>query len=232
MEAYVGQVGVVIEIATGQDLSEATLTRFNVTKPDGTSTTWAATPSDTQLSYTTDDDDLDQSGVYLVGAYVEWGAASKHPGDLCILYVRPAGYDVASYSGDPANRVIDAIRLEIDKTKSLALLTDAEITYAYSQGAGNVLLAAAYCCDKIVAQLSSTDYVDRSMAGSSVSLSQLIEWWTRKAEELRRRAMNPSITPRFSASGSRNLKFGIGQHDYYPGVTDSNESINTDWRSI
>lgn len=138
-----------------------------------------------------------------------------------------------TYGGNPASNYIDAVRLEIGKAESITYLSDVEIAYIFAtQGAGNVLLAAAYCCDKIVGQLSDKDYVDRSMAGSSVSLSQLIEWWTRKAEELRRRAMNPSITPRFAASGSRNLKFGIGQHDYYPGVTDSDESINTDWRSI
>lgn len=134
---------------------------------------------------------------------------------------------------DPSEIPIAAIRLEIGKDESEKYLTDDDLAYVHlMQGSGNVLLTAAFCCDKIVAQLSSPDYVDRSMAGSSVSLSQLIEWWTRKAEDLRRRAMNPSITPRFAASGSRNLKFGIGQHDYYPGVTDSDESINTDWRSI
>lgn len=143
---------------------------------------------------------------------------------------------MSDWSGTAASDgldVVESIRLEIGKTESEQYLTDDDITYVFTcQGNYNVLLTAAFCCDKIVGMLSNTDYVDRSMAGSSVSLSQLIEWWTRKAEELRRRAMNPSITPRFSCSGSRPLKFRIGQHDTYQGVTDSNETINTDWRSI
>lgn len=116
---------------------------------------------------------------------------------------------------------ISSIRLELGKDKSEDYLTDDEIAYIYAtQGNYNVLLTAAYCCDKIVGLLSDTGYVDQSMAGSSASLSQMVEWWRQKAIDLRDRAMNPSITPRFSSSPSRRLKFGIGQMDAWPGVTD------------
>jgi hypothetical protein len=55
--------------------------------------------------------------------------------------------------------------------------------------------------------------VDKSMGGSSVSLSQKAEAWRKKSQALRQQALNPSLTPRASSSAPRALKFGIGQHD-------------------
>lgn len=131
---------------------------------------------------------------------------------------------VETYGGDPATNYIDAVRIEIGKGQSIEYLTDAEIAYIFAtQGGSNVLLTAAFCCDKIAAQLLKN--VDKSMAGSSVSLSQKAQNWITKAEELRRRAMNPTITPRFSSSTAPTRKFAIGQHDFYPGVTDN-------WRQV
>lgn len=125
---------------------------------------------------------------------------------------------------DPSEIPIAAIRLEIGKDESEKYLTDDDLAYVHlMQGSGNVLLTAAFCCDKIAAQLLKN--VDKSMAGSSVSLSQKAQNWITKAEELRRRAMNPTITPRFSSSTAPTRKFAIGQHDFYPGVTDN-------WRQV
>ena len=73
-------------------------------------------------------------------AYVEWGEVSKHPGDPYILIVRIPGYDTATYLSTPATRPIDAVRMELGKEASLALLTDSEITYNLGRANSNTLL--------------------------------------------------------------------------------------------
>ncbi|HOL44582.1 MAG TPA: hypothetical protein PK659_10045 [Methanothrix sp.] len=108
---------------------------------------------------------------------------------------------------------IAAIRLEIGKDASQKYFTDDEIAYMYlEQGKGNVLLTAAYACDKIASMYA--DAVDKSMASSSVALSQKIEHWRQKAEDLRRRAISPTLTPIFQSSRNRAPRFSVGMHDY------------------
>lgn len=101
---YVGAVGVVVTIGIGQDLTLSTKREIWVKKPDGTEVTWTAdiateredpdtgemiplTPQDGYLEYITDEDDLDQAGDYALQAYVEWGAASNHPGKTVMMEV-------------------------------------------------------------------------------------------------------------------------------------------------
>jgi len=119
----------------------------------------------------------------------------------------------ATYTGDPAHCPIDAVRLELGKEVSLRYLTDDEISYKLSTAGDNVLLAASYCAEVIAGIFA--DKVDKSMGGSSVSMSQKAEAWRKKAEALLARAKSPTLTPRASSSGSRSHKFGIGQHDFH-----------------
>uniref|UniRef100_UPI0032AF5A9F hypothetical protein n=1 Tax=Methanothrix sp. TaxID=90426 RepID=UPI0032AF5A9F len=128
MTIFKDQVGVSVTLDTGISLSGATLVRFNVVRPDGTTTTWAATASsDTTLQYTTQEGELSQAGVYLVIAYVEFHETSKTPGDPYVLEVQETDFSIAAYTNNPTGRPIDAVRLELGKDLSLALLTDSEI---------------------------------------------------------------------------------------------------------
>ena len=101
---YVGAVGVVVTLGTDQDLTLSTKREILVKRPDGTEVTWTAdiaterededtgemiplTPQDGYLEYITDEDDLDQAGDYALQAYIEWGAASNHPGKTVMMEV-------------------------------------------------------------------------------------------------------------------------------------------------
>lgn len=119
----------------------------------------------------------------------------------------------STYTGNPSTVPVDAVRLELGKNKSLTLITDAEIEYHLSQASNNVLVAASYCAETIAGYYA--DMVDKSMGGSSVSLSQKAKNWHDKAAALMARATGTTITPRATSSQlSRPLKFGIGQHDF------------------
>ncbi len=117
----------------------------------------------------------------------------------------------STYTGDPANVPVDAVRLELGREASLSLVTDSEIEYNLARASGNALLAASYCAETIAGMYAGL--ADKSMGGSSVSLSQKAEGWRKKSVALKAMAMSPSITPRASSSAHRALKFGIGQHD-------------------
>jgi hypothetical protein len=117
----------------------------------------------------------------------------------------------STYTGDPENVPVDAVRMELGREASLTLITDSEIEYNLTRSNGNALLAASYCAETIAGMYAGM--VDKSMSGSSVSLSQKAEAWRKKSIALKAMALNPSITPRASSSAPRALKFGIGQHD-------------------
>lgn len=117
----------------------------------------------------------------------------------------------STYTGDPAREPVDAVRLELGRTASLDLITDDEIEFNLIRAGGNTLLAAAFSAETIAGYFAGM--VDKSMGGSSVSLSQKAEAWRKKAAALLARATSPSITPRATSSAPRVLKFGIGQHD-------------------
>ena len=215
MTIFKNQVGVSITLDTGIDLTGNTLSQINVIRPDGTTTAWPATVSDTSLQYTTVEGDLSQAGVYLMIAYVEFHATSKTPGDPYVLEVQETDFSIAAYTNNPTGRPIDAVRLELGKDLSLALLTDSEISYHLGRAHNNAVLAAAFCAETIAGMYASL--VDKSMGNSSVSLSQKAEAWRKKAMALRAQAMSPTLTPRASSSASGTRKFSLGQHDNISG---------------
>jgi hypothetical protein len=120
----------------------------------------------------------------------------------------------STYTGDPENVPTDAVRLELGKERSLDLITDKEISYNLTRANGNVLLGASFCAESIAGYFAGL--ADKSMGGSSVSLSQKSESWRKKAAALLARATSPTITPRATSSQTRRPpKFGIGQHDFH-----------------
>ncbi len=70
-KVYEGDIGTVIELDTGEDISSASTLRIYYTKPSGTTSFWPATLVGTsRLSYTTQSGNLDEDGVWSLQAYV------------------------------------------------------------------------------------------------------------------------------------------------------------------
>jgi len=68
-KAYVGDVGTVIELDAGIDLSSQTSIAINVRKPDGSEVVWTATvrgSDPTKAYHVAAAGDLDQAGTYLL----------------------------------------------------------------------------------------------------------------------------------------------------------------------
>ena len=64
---YKDDVGTMIYVNCGQDITGATATKLKVKKPSGTEVEWTATvDGTTQLRYITGSGDIDESGAYLV----------------------------------------------------------------------------------------------------------------------------------------------------------------------
>lgn len=67
---YVGDVGVDINVDCNQDVSTATTATIFYRKPDGTTASWAGTPTGNYIQYTTaTTDDLDVAGKWELQAH-------------------------------------------------------------------------------------------------------------------------------------------------------------------
>jgi hypothetical protein len=75
---FKNDIGTVIQVDVGSDVTGATTSRIKFIKPDGTSGYWNATISTQYLRYTTVEDDLDQVGEWDAQAYVELAAGKWH----------------------------------------------------------------------------------------------------------------------------------------------------------
>lgn len=72
MAIHKGQSLLTIELDTGYDISSATSAKILYQKPDGTTGEFVGSVSDTtKISYSVADGDLDQSGTWIMQAYVE-----------------------------------------------------------------------------------------------------------------------------------------------------------------
>jgi hypothetical protein len=69
-DVHVGDIGVLITFKTREDLSTATTHDLDYKKPDGTTGTWTATVSGSDLLYTSIAGDFNQAGPYEVQAHV------------------------------------------------------------------------------------------------------------------------------------------------------------------
>ena len=84
----VGDIGTVISLDLGVDVSAATKAQLKIVKPDGVQLTKTATASGTALLYATIAGDLSLAGEYNVQGYVEIGGWKGHS-------ERPASFVVA-----------------------------------------------------------------------------------------------------------------------------------------
>ena len=76
---YVGEVGTVITVDCGSDISGATGTILKVRKPDGTEVEWTATIYDSNyLRYTTVAGDFNKAGTYHVQAHLTLAGWTGH----------------------------------------------------------------------------------------------------------------------------------------------------------
>jgi len=76
-KTYVGDTGTVITLDCGTDISAATARSIAVQRPDGTTTTWAASASGTDsIAFTTLAGSLDQDGTWLLQAVVSIGGGT------------------------------------------------------------------------------------------------------------------------------------------------------------
>lgn len=91
-----------------------------------------------------------------------------------------------SFTNDPKNVIVDAIRVEIyDIDEDNPLISDEIIEYAYDEE-NSILNAAARCCEILAAKFSNS--VDKRLGPLSVSLSDKAEKYSSLAKELRAKA--------------------------------------------
>lgn len=76
MNPMVGDTGTVIRVDTLVSLSTATGLNILVTKPDGSSDTWAGVADGTNIKYTVGEGDLDIEGKYVVRSHIVTPAGS------------------------------------------------------------------------------------------------------------------------------------------------------------
>ena len=81
---YIGDVGTIIRVDAGQDISTATTLDIKYRKPDGTEATWTGVLDGTNfVRYTTIAGDLDQTGgwqIQLVIALPGWSGCGETTG--------------------------------------------------------------------------------------------------------------------------------------------------------
>lgn len=88
---YENDTGLKINVPVGVSMAGASVTKLEITKPDGTIVTWLADKKDdTTLTYVTATGDLDQAGNYLIQAIVGWGTEDTHRGETAKLKVYEA----------------------------------------------------------------------------------------------------------------------------------------------
>ena len=83
---YVGDVGVLVQVDTGQSMSSAAVHEIHVKYPDNTTAIWTASINGNIIEYVTQASDLSQAGRYKIQAYIEMGAY-KGFGDTTTLNV-------------------------------------------------------------------------------------------------------------------------------------------------
>ena len=85
---YVNQVGVSVELKTGNDLTRFTTVGIAYHKPDGTNGIWAGVKDGTKIIYTTTVDDLPIRGAYSIQALVS-NATCSGLGETVVIDVYP-----------------------------------------------------------------------------------------------------------------------------------------------
>ena len=85
-KTYKLQTALKIRLTCGQDITGATVKRVKYRKPDGTGGYWDATVEDAEsgiiyYDLQSDDDDLDQEGLWTFWAYITFSDGRSAPGE-------------------------------------------------------------------------------------------------------------------------------------------------------
>lgn len=75
---YYNDIGTLIKVDVGSDVTGATVHKIKFIKPDGTTGEWDATVATQYLQYTTVDGDLNQIGEWVVQALVTTASGTWH----------------------------------------------------------------------------------------------------------------------------------------------------------
>ena len=75
---FLNDIGTLINVDVGSDVTGATVHRIKYIKPDGTTDFWDATVLTRYLQYTTVDGDLDQVGEWKIQALVTTASGTWH----------------------------------------------------------------------------------------------------------------------------------------------------------
>lgn len=115
-----------------------------------------------------------------------------------------------SYSKNPANSLLDAVRYEIgDTIETDQLLQDEEIQYELTRSGNDVLRAAARCCEAIASKFARL--ADSTMGQASIQASQKYAQYSAKANKLWSRATKRAVP--FSGSANVSAAFSRGMMD-------------------
>jgi len=75
---YLNDIGTLIRVDVGSDITGATVHQIKYIKPDGSTGNWDANVSTQYLQHTTVEDDLDQIGEWIVQALVTTVSGTWH----------------------------------------------------------------------------------------------------------------------------------------------------------
>jgi len=85
---YIGEIGTVILVDCGCDISSSTVHELKIKKPSGTEVSWNAEVVDKNfLKYTINKDDFNEKGIYYLQSYLEFNNGWKGLGETVIFYV-------------------------------------------------------------------------------------------------------------------------------------------------
>jgi hypothetical protein len=185
---YQNDVGTEIRLDTGIDLLGASLIEIRGRKPSGSSISWTAiqyvdpvSGPTQEITYTTLPGDLDEVGSYILQAYVESGASSKHYGEVVLL---PVMSQPSAASAVLIVR-IETVRFKIqDRDGTDPFFTDAEIEAELYRVNDSVLRAAENLARTLGARFSKK--ITKNISGvGSINYSDLAKQYFALADQLR-----------------------------------------------
>ena len=89
--AYLNDIGTLIDLDTGEDISSATVQRIKYRKPSGATGYWVGVigTDTTSVEYTTIDGDLDEIGTWTTQVYIEMPTWKGHSTMITFKVVDP-----------------------------------------------------------------------------------------------------------------------------------------------
>lgn len=116
-----------------------------------------------------------------------------------------------TYSGNPANSPLDAVRYQIgDTQESDPLLSNEEIQYELARSGNDVLRAAVKCCEAIAARFARL--ANSTIGKTSIQAEAKFKQYTQKTQELRRQVTSRGIP--YVGGTDTSASFSKGMMDY------------------